>query len=129
MKKYAVPEISKGVYLVGVKDWNRRIFDALIPLPQGTTYNAYLVKGKEKTALIDTVNPGFEEELAGKISQMISLTDLDYIVMNHAEPDHTSAIPHIMKVSEAELVTTKKGAKMAQVYYSAPEERIKTVKD
>ena len=130
MKRYAVPEISEGVYWVGVKDWNRRIFDALIPLPQGTTYNAYLVKGKEKTVLIDTVNPGFEKELGEKIGQVTEPTRLDYIVMNHAEPDHAGTISYIMKVSkEASLVTTEKGAKMAQVYYKIPEKRIKTVGD
>jgi len=130
MKKYSVPEISDGVYWVGVKDWNRTMFDALIPLPQGTTYNAYLVKGKEKTVLIDTVNPGFEKELGEKIGQVIDLADLDYVVMNHAEPDHAGSIPYIIKVSkEASLITTEKGAKMAKTYYNVPEERIKTVKD
>jgi len=130
MKRYSVPEISEGVYWVGVKDWNRTMFDALIPLPQGTTYNAYLVKGKEKTVLIDTVNPGFEKELGGKIGQVTDLADLDHVVMNHAEPDHAGLIPYIIKVSkEASLITTEKGAKMAKIYYNVPEERIKTVKD
>jgi len=130
MKRYSVPEISEGVYWVGVKDWNRTMFDALIPLPQGTTYNAYLVKGKEKTVLIDTVNPGFEKELGEKIGQVIDLANLDYIVMNHAEPDHAGTIPYIMKVSkEVSLITTEKGVKMAKTYYNVPEKRIKTVKD
>ncbi|MEE9151845.1 MAG: FprA family A-type flavoprotein [Thermoplasmata archaeon] len=130
MKRYTVPEISEGVYWVGVKDWNRTMFDALIPLPQGTTYNAYLVKGKEKTVLIDTVNPGFEKELEAKIGQVTDLPNLDYVVMNHAEPDHAGSIPYIMKVSkEASLITTGKGAKMAKIYYNVPEKRIKTVKD
>jgi flavorubredoxin len=130
MKKYSIPEISEGVFYVGAKDWNRRLFDALIPLPQGTTYNSYLVKGKEKTALIDTVNPGFENELMEKINQVANLANLDYLIMNHAEPDHAGSIPHIMRASKnATLVTTEKGAKMAQIYYNAPKERIKIVKD
>ena len=127
---YHVPEISEGVFWVGAKDWNRRIFDALIPLPSGTTYNAYLVKGEEKTALIDSVNPGFEGELLAKINQVADLADLDYVIMNHAEPDHASTIPHILRVAKkVKLVTTEKGAKMAQIYYSTPEERIMTVRD
>jgi flavorubredoxin len=130
MKRYNVPEISEDVFWVGIKDFNRRIFDALIPLPQGTSYNAYLVKGKEKTALVDTVNPGFEKELVEKIGQVTDPTDLDYIVMNHAEPDHANAIPYIMQVSkEAVLITTEKGAKMAKIFHRVPDERIKTVKD
>jgi flavorubredoxin len=130
MQSYSVPEISKDVYWVGVKDWNRRVFDALIPLPQGTTYNAYLVQGDEKTVLIDTVNPGFEDELAARVNQVIDLADLDYLVMNHAEPDHAGAIPYVMEASkDARLVTTEKGAKMAQVYYKVPEQRTITVQD
>jgi flavorubredoxin len=124
MKTYNSPEISKGVYWVGAKDWNRRLFDALIPLPQGTTYNAYLIKGRDKIALIDTVNPGFEKELEERISQLMDPQKLDYLIMNHAEPDHAGAIPHIMALSpSAKLVTTQKGAKMAQVYYGVPDER------
>jgi len=123
-------EIKPGIYWVGAKDWNRRIFDALIPLPQGTSYNAYLVKGREKTALIDTVNPEFKEELAKKIGQVIDLTDLDYLVMNHAEPDHAGTIPFVLQVSKgATFIATEKGAKMAQRFYNVPEERIKIVKD
>ncbi len=130
MLKFNVPEISEGVHWVGVKDWNRRVFDALIPLPQGTTYNAYLVQGEEKTALIDTVNPGFEHELEGKVNQVTNLADLDYLVMNHAEPDHAGAIPYVMEASkDARLITTEKGAKMAQVYYQVPQGRITTVQD
>lgn len=130
MRTYSVPEISKGVHWVGARDWNRRLFDALIPLPQGTTYNAYLVQGKQKTALIDTVNPGFEEELAAKVNQVSDLSNLDYLVMNHAEPDHAGAVPYVMETAEeARLVTTEKGAKMAEVYYKVPRGRIETVQD
>ena len=130
MESYNVPEISKDVYWVGVKDWNRRLFDSLIPLPQGTTYNAYLIKGKEKVALIDTVSPGFEGELEGKLNKISSLEGLDYVVMNHAEPDHAGAIPYILNRNKKALViTTEKGARIASVQYGAPTERIKTVKD
>lgn len=130
MQRYNVPEISEDVHWVGARDWNRRVFDALIPLPQGTTYNAYLVQGKDKTALIDTVNPGFEQELADKVNQLSDLAALDYLVMNHAEPDHAGAIPYVMSVSQrATLIATEKGAKMAQVYYGVPKERIRSVKD
>ena len=104
------------------------MFDSLIPLPHGTTYNAYLVRGKNKTALIDTVNPGFEGELAEKLGQLIDPADLDYLVMNHAEPDHAGSIPHVMKMNEkVTLVTTKKGAKIAGSYFGVPEERIEIV--
>jgi flavorubredoxin len=130
MEPYKAREISGGVYWVGARDWDRRLFDALIPLPQGTTYNAYVVKGRDKTALIDTVNPGFEDELEARIGQVTNPQALDYVIMNHAEPDHAGAIPHVMKLSKgAQLVTTEKGAKMAQVQYGVPQERIVVVKE
>jgi flavorubredoxin len=107
MEIYSVPEIARNVFWVGSKDWNRRMFDALIPLPQGTSYNAYLVKGEEKTALIDTVNPGFEKEFENKINMISNLEKLDYLIMNHAEPDHASAIRYIMDMApKAVFVTT-----------------------
>jgi len=125
-----VAKIFEGVYWVGVRDWNRRLFDALITLPQGTTYNAYLVTGEGKTALIDTVNPGFETELEEKISSITDPREIDYVVMNHAEPDHAGAIPHVMAINtKAKLVATSKGARMAQTYYKVPGDRIKMVHD
>ncbi len=123
-------KISENVYWVGVKDWNRRLFDALIPLPKGTSYNSYLIIGENKRALIDTVNPGFEKDWEEKISNYVNLAEIDYLIMNHAEPDHAGAIPYIMAMnSKAKLVTTIKGAKMAQVFYKVPENRIMAVKD
>lgn len=125
-----VVEISKEVYWVGVRDWNRRLFDSLIPLPKGTTYNAYLIVGEAKRALIDTVNPGFEKELEAKIRQITDPSDVDYVIMNHAEPDHAGAIPHVMSINnKAVLVTTNRGAKMAQTFYNVSEKRIKVVSD
>jgi flavorubredoxin len=128
MEIYSIPEIASNVFWVGAKDWNRRMFDALVPLPQGTSYNAYLVKGKEKTALIDTVNPGFEEEFEEKINLVSSLEKLDYLIMNHAEPDHSSAIRYIMdRAPGSVLVTTERGVKMASLYHELPDARIKVV--
>jgi len=125
-----VPEIANNVFAVGVKDWSRRLFDALIPLPEGTTYNAYLVKGDQRTALIDTVNPGFEEELVERIATVGDPTGLDYVVMNHAEPDHANAIPKMLELNpRATLITSRKGAQVVREMYSVPEERIRPVTD
>jgi flavorubredoxin len=130
MKLHNVNEISDHVYWVGVRDWSRRMFDALIPLPYGTTYNSYLVQGEEKSALVDTVNPGFEKELEAKIREVMDPSGLDYVVMNHAEPDHAGSIPHVLSLSKkAELVTSEKGAQMARIYYGTPSERIHIVKE
>jgi flavorubredoxin len=125
-----IAKISEGVYWVGIRDWNRRLFDALIPLPRGTTYNAYLVIGESKKALIDTVNPGFEKEFEDKIRKVVDPSEIDYVIMNHAEPDHAGAIPYIMSInSRAKLVTSNRGAKMAQTFYKVPEEHMIAVSD
>jgi flavorubredoxin len=125
-----VTELAKGVYWVGIRDWNRRLFDALIPLPRGTSYNSYLVVGNSKKALIDTTNPGFEKELEEKIRKIVDPAELDYVIMNHAEPDHAGSIPYIMGISEkAKLITSVQGAKMAKIFYKVPDERIQPVRD
>ena len=90
----AVREINKGVHYVGAIDWDRRLFDELIPLPDGTTYNAYVVHGTEKCALIDTVDPAKEKEFLENISSL-HLTTIDYIITNHTEQDHSGLIPKI----------------------------------
>ncbi len=129
MDRFAVREIAPEVHWVGIKDWDRRMFDALIPLPWGTTYNSYLVLG-EKTALIDTVNPGFEHDFLRKIEQVTDVSSIDFLVMNHAEPDHAGSIPFIFGLNnKVTLVATEKGAKMAELYFRVPKERIKVVKD
>ena len=108
--------LAQDVFWVGVKHHNRRLFDGLIPLPHGTSYNAYLVKGSDKSALIDTVNPGFEEELLSKIRAYMDPAKLDYVIMNHAEPDHANAGRHVLEVATgAKLVTSAKGKQAVDV--------------
>ena len=76
-------EIRPGVYWVGAIDWDRRLFDALIPLPDGTSYNSYLVRGSEKAALIDTVDPTMGEVLVNHLEHL-EIKNVDYVVANHA---------------------------------------------
>ncbi len=90
-----VRELKPNIYSLSAIDWDRKIFDELVPLPEGTSYNAYLVKGSEKTALIDTVHPSMSGDLL-KALQSMGLERLDYIVSNHAEPDHAGSIPAVL---------------------------------
>jgi flavorubredoxin len=121
-------EIAPNVFWVGAKHHNRRLFDGLIPLPHGTSYNAYLIVGSKKTALIDTVNPGFERELLDKISERIDPAMVDYVVMNHAEPDHANAAKDVLAVAKnAKLVAGAKGREAAMMYFDIPTERIMVV--
>jgi flavorubredoxin len=87
-----VREIKPAVYFVGAMDWDRRIFDALIPLPNGTSYNSYFISGSEKTALIDTVDASKEEELIRNLI-LLKVDRIDYVVVNHAEQDHSGSLP------------------------------------
>jgi len=117
--------IAPNVFWVGVKHHNRRLFDGLIPLPHGTSYNAYLIVGKDKTALVDTVNPGFDQELMDKISAHVDPAKIDYVVMNHAEPDHANTGKEVLKVARnAKLVASAKGKEAAMMYFGVEPERI-----
>jgi len=125
----AVKEIKKDIYWVGAIDWDRRLFDELIPLPEGTSYNSYLIKGQEKTALIDTVDPTKEDVLLDNLDDL-GIEQLDYLVVNHAEQDHSGAIPIILELySEAKVVTNEKCKKMLIEHLLIKEDRILTVHD
>jgi len=120
--------IAPNVYWVGVKDHSRKLFDGLISLSHGTSYNAYLVVGSEKTAVIDTTNPGFEQVLDDKISQHADITKIDYVIMNHAEPDHANAAKYVLeKAKGAMLVTTAKGKEFALAEHGIPGDRVMVV--
>jgi flavorubredoxin len=112
---------------MGAIDWDRRLFDSLIPLPDGTSYNAYLVEGSEKSVLFDTVDPSMKDVL---LSQLQNIKKIDYLVAHHAEQDHSGAIPDVLdKFPNAQVVTTPKGAGMLADLLGVQEGKIKTVED
>ena len=76
-------EFVPGIFSVGVVDWDRRLFDSLIPLPDGTSYNSYLIKGSEKTVLIDSIDRKMPEILLNNLD-LLGIKRLDYIIANHA---------------------------------------------
>jgi flavorubredoxin len=122
-------EIKRGVYWVGAIDWDRRLFDSLIPLPDGTSYNSYLIKGNQKTALIDAVDPTMKEVLIEHLDEL-KVKKIDYIIANHAEQDHSGAIAQMVaKYPEAKVVCTPKCKDMLIDLLMVPEERFKTVAD
>jgi flavorubredoxin len=90
-----VRELKPGIFALVAVDWDRKLFDELVPLPEGTSYNAYVVVGSEKTALIDSVHPSMTEGFMRALKGM-GLERLDYIVSNHAEPDHSGSIPAVL---------------------------------
>ncbi len=122
-------EIKNNVFYCGLNDCERRIFDELIPLEHGTTYNSYLVKGSEKTAIIDTMYPPKSDEYLKNFDEN-GITKVDYIIANHGEQDHTGTIPKLLeKYPEAVVVTNAicKGNIMEMLL--VPEEKIQVVKN
>jgi len=122
-------KVKDDIYWVGAIDWDRRLFDQLIPLPDGTSYNAYLIRGSERTALIDTVDPTMEQVLVERLDSL-GVESIDYIVANHAEQDHSGALPHMLeKFPMAKVVTTPKGKGMLMDLLLIPEEKFIAVDD
>ncbi|MCD6461531.1 MAG: FprA family A-type flavoprotein [Thermoplasmata archaeon] len=125
-------EIKPGIYWVGAEDWDRRLFDSLIPLPEGTSYNAYLVVGSEKTALLDTVDPPKREVLIRHLDRLEEkgIEGIDYIVSHHTEQDHSGAIPDVLeRYPGAKVVASPKAGKMLVEHLRIPESVITTVDD
>jgi flavorubredoxin len=120
-------EINKSVSWLGAVDWNRRLFDSLIPLPDGTSYNSYLVRGSEKTALLDTVDPPLAEVF---LQQLEEIDNVDYMISHHAEQDHSGSIPLVLeKYPNAKVVCTPKGKDMLMDHLMIAEDRIIAVED
>ena len=120
-------QIRENVYWMGAVDWDRRLFDSLIPLPDGTSYNAYLVEGSEKTALMDTVDPNKADVL---LSQLQDVAQVDYVVAHHAEQDHSGSIPQVLaRYENAQVVVTPKAKEMLIDLLSIPADRFLTVED
>ena len=122
-------ELKKDIFYVGAVDWDRRLFDSLIPLPDGTSYNAFLIKGRDKIALIDTVDPPLKDVLLDNLDQL-QIKHIDYVIFNHAEPDHAGTIREVLeKHPEAKAICTDKCKAMLMDRFMVPDGRFKTVAD
>lgn len=123
-----IKKITAGVYAAPAKHWDRRLFDELIPLPEGTSYNAYIVKGDKKTALIDTVDPSKQQELLDALQDMN--VNIDYIIANHAEQDHSGSIPAVLeRYPNAKVACTQKCKVMLIEHLLINEDLITAVDD
>jgi flavorubredoxin len=119
--------IIDRVRWMGAEDWDRRLFDSLIPLPDGTSYNSYLVQGSEQTVLIDSVDPTQAEVL---LSQLEDVPRLDYVVAHHAEQDHSGSIPLVLaKYPRAKVVASPKCVALLQDLLLIPPDKFLPVED
>ena len=122
-------KISERIYYIGVNDDTKTLFEGLWPLPYGVSYNSYIVVD-EKVALIDTVEHDFEEEYLENISQAIGDRPIDYLVVNHMEPDHSSLTAYMLdKHPQMKIVANAKTVPMLKGYYGIDESRILVMKD
>lgn len=92
-------EVKQGVYWVGALDYDIKVFDVVMYTDYGTTYNSYLVKGSEKTALFETVKDRFFDEFLERLNEVGSPTDIDYLVVNHTEPDHVGSVAKLLELN------------------------------
>lgn len=103
--------LAPDVHAVGVKDPGLAVFDIVIPTEHGTTYNAYLVRGTEKTALIECVKRPFAAEWLENIAGILPVEKVDYVVINHSEPDHSGAIVDLLARNPGVEVVLSRSAK------------------
>ena len=89
-------KLAEDLYWVGVIDKDLRVFDIIMETQYGTTYNAYVLKGSEKTVLFETAKVGFKDEFFTKLKEVVDVKDIDYLVVNHTEPDHSGSISRLL---------------------------------
>ena len=120
-------QIRDGVHYIATVHWERRLFDSLIPLPDGTSYNAYLVKGRDATALIDSADPALQDEF---LEQLQGVPNIDYVVSQHSEQDHSGSIPRVLeRFPNARLVCSVKALDLLTTHLNVPAPRIIPVED
>ncbi|MEA3451977.1 MAG: rubredoxin, partial [Bacteroidota bacterium] len=128
-QNFVYNEVVKNVFSVGAQDWDRKLFDELIPLPDGTSYNAFLIKADDKTILIDTVDPEKADDLLDNLADL-DISDIDYIISNHAEQDHSGSIPMILDLwPEAKVITNKKCKNLLIEHLEIEDDAFITVED
>ncbi len=96
MKAY---QLKQDLYWAGVLDKNLRVFDIIMETEFGTTYNSYVLKGSEKTAIFETAKVKFFDEYLEKLQEVVNIADVDYVVMNHTEPDHAGSIVKLIEMN------------------------------
>lgn len=111
-------KVCEDIFWVGVDDKRDILFEGLWPIPYGVSYNSYIVKGSEKIALIDTVDKFYANEFLSNIEEIAKFSEIDYIILNHLEPDHSGALEEVIKkATKAKIVSSQMGINFARSYY------------
>ncbi|MEG1942318.1 MAG: rubredoxin [Angelakisella sp.] len=123
-------KIKEGIYSVGAQNPALRVFDIVMSTDYGTSYNSYLVRGSEKTALIDVCHKSFYKQYLENIKEVCSPADIDILVLNHNEPDHTGALAQLLgELGEVTIYTTTAGAIYIKAITNRTDLNIIAVKD
>ena len=123
-------KILDGIYEVGALNPAMRVFDIVMETDYGTSYNSYLVRGKEKTALIDVCHRSFFEPYLANIREVCDPREIDYIVLNHNEPDHTGALAELLpELGEVTIYTSQAGSIYIKAITNRQDLCIHVVKD
>lgn len=111
-------EIAKKIHWVGIKDWQLRTFHGEeLSTHRGSTYNSYLIKD-EKTVLVDTAWDPYKEEFVANLEKMVGLENIDYVIVNHSEIDHSGSLALLMsKIPDTPVYCTQNGAKILKRHY------------
>lgn len=104
-------KIKEDIFWVGIRDPHLEIFDIVIPTKEGTTYNSYLVIGEKKKALIEANKALFTDKYIKRIEEVCPITEIDYIILNHNEPDHSGSLPTLLDINPNIEVIYSKTAK------------------
>ncbi|MDD3510733.1 MAG: FprA family A-type flavoprotein [Fermentimonas sp.] len=124
---YRPLEIEKDIYYVGVNDRNKHLFESLWPLPNGVSYNSYLIID-EKVALVDTVDISYSDVFFRKITSLLGERPIDYLVVNHMEPDHSGSIGLLLnKYPDISIVGNKRTIEMLKGYHGITNNLIEIV--
>ena len=112
--------ITDNVWWVGALDPQIRVFDVIMHAPRGTTYNSYLIQGREKTALVELAKPAFGDQLFANVREVLPTMKVDYLVLNHTEPDHSGILAQAREVfPEAQVVCSRGGKALLQQLLNA----------
>ena len=121
-------EIKKDIFWVGCVDYDHRDFHGYSRSPEGSTYNAYLIRD-EKNVLMDTVYPGWAGNMLCRIAKIMDPEKIDYIVCNHMEPDHAGSLAEVVaRVKPEKIFVSTLGYKSMQGYFDCKDWPIEVVK-
>ncbi len=91
-------QLTKNVFSVGVSDPNLRVFDVVMATESGTTYNSFLIKGSEKTAVVEMVKEKFHDDHIANLKELVDLSTIDYVIISHCEPDHSGSLGKFLEL-------------------------------